>query len=98
MNKELEKYLQELEVKLNMKYAAENMGFEKKDRDYYVRKDAYKIHLLFKEDHLVMWTDAHLETAVVKNYIKLYNEIDRGIHSPKEFLYKTIKKFKEEMK
>lgn len=38
MNKELENYINKLEVIINMKYTVENMGFVKEDRDYYVKK------------------------------------------------------------
>ena len=93
MNKALENYINELEVKLNIKYAAENMGFIKEDRDYYIKKEVYKIHLLFKEDHLIIWVDDYNERAIVKNYLKLYNEIDRGICTPKEFLYRALNSF-----
>ena len=93
MNKELENYINKLEVVINMKYTVEHMGFVKEDRDYYVKKDLYKIHILFKEEEFTIWIDEHLDSAFVKNYIELYNEIDKGICTPKEFLYRVLNSF-----
>lgn len=93
MNKELENYINKLEVIINMKYTVENMGFVKEDRDYYVKKDLYKIHVLFKEEEFTIWIDEYLDSAFVKNYIEIYNELDKGICTLKEFLYRVLNSF-----
>lgn len=58
-----------------------------------LKKDLYKIHVLFKEEEFTIWIDEYLDSAFVKNYIEIYNELDKGICTLKEFLYRVLNSF-----
>lgn len=93
MNSELEKYLYELEVVINLKKVAKDMGFDKVDHNRMVKKDYHDIYMDFKDDHVMIWVEGCLETSIVKYYSRLHSDIDKGLDTIKVFITRSLNLF-----
>ena len=90
MDIELENFIKNVNVKLNLKQVIKNLEFtQQNDMYYYKEIEGKNVHAKFEQDEMVMWLSGDTK-KYTKSYKSIRSEKDRGLYTELDYINETI--------
>ncbi len=95
MKMTLERYIQILNTKYNLKQAALELGFVPKNDVLYVKEGDDEVNIKFDDEEIDVWYTKRSRRRSSQYYNLIRTEIDKGLYTEKSYIEYTLKYLKE---